>query len=83
MSRLLSAMEKAGFIERTIDNQDVRCKRVAPTSWANDLKPRCMSVVNEVLAMGLAGVSQEKANSCLEVLQTIKENLQSLPGNDE
>ncbi len=78
MSRLLATMQKAGFIERTIDSQDIRCKRVAPTPWANALKPRCMDIANEIIALGLAGVPQEKAAICLEVLQTIKENLQSL-----
>lgn len=83
MSRLLATMQKAGFIERTIDSQDIRCKRVAPTPWANTLKPRCMNIANEIIGLGLAGVPQEKAAICLEVLQTIKENLQSLADSDD
>lgn len=83
ISRLLAVMEEAGFIIRTIDSQDIRCKSVSPTPWSKKLKPRCMAIANEILGLGLEGVSQEKAAICLEVLQTIKENLQSLPGEAE
>lgn len=83
MSRLLATMQTSGFIERTIDSQDIRCKRVAPTPWANTLKHRCMGIANDIIALGLADIPQEKAAICLEVLQTIKENLQGLSGNGE
>lgn len=60
MSRLLATMQKAGFIERTIDSQDIRCKRVAPTPWANALKPRCMDIANEIIAWGWLGSRRKK-----------------------
>ena len=78
ISRLLSMMEKDGFVERTVNSDDVRCKLVSSTHRADEIKAHCMDIANEILSIGLAGVPQEKALVCLEVLQAIKENLQLL-----
>jgi len=80
MSRLLSSMDDAGLIVRTIDPENERKKNVRATQHSYTLRERGFEIATKALANSLNGVSQEDAKTCIKVLAAVKQNLSNRCG---
>lgn len=75
LTRLLDGLCENGFVERRPDLTDRRVKRLYLTAAARPLLEQLGTVGEELMAMALAGLSEEKLASLLASLIRVKENL--------
>ena len=76
MSRQLSQMEERGLICRRIDAANARRRIVHATARAWSLREKSVIVAREALEPSLATVREEDRIICLNVLETVRRNLQ-------
>lgn len=74
MTRLLAAMERAGYVKRHVDANNRRANRVYLTSAGRIMKQRAQHVADRTLKEALCGLSQDMLVTSQDVLRRIFEN---------
>lgn len=75
ITRLLNNMEKNGLIKRQKGTRDKRQKIVCLTEYGNTIKEPLIVHTQQNIAVAGHGISQEKMDTCKEVLNKMYENL--------
>jgi MarR family transcriptional regulator for hemolysin len=75
LTRLLDGLSENGLIERRLDPNDRRAKRLFLTPAARPLLDRLSELGEELMTTALAGLDQSETSALLTSLTTIKENL--------
>ena len=75
MSRVLALMEIKDLIIRRTDPADGRRKIIRPSEKALQLRRGALAVVSHVMDNALRNISRQDRELCLNVLNTVRENL--------
>ncbi len=75
MARLLSILEKQGYIERRKDEKNKKILRVFITEAGRNIVKKLASVRKEFHNTSLAGISEEDLKVTCKVLKKVKDNL--------
>lgn len=75
-TKILQLMEKNGLIERVKVESDARLKKIVLTKKAFDIHNKAVENIEVLEENMLKGISQEKIQNFLEVLDKIKFNLE-------
>ncbi len=78
VSRLLSGLERRGWIQRTRDPEDSRNKLVTPTLKVTQIAERCAKIARGITEEAQRGISEEEQAVCQSFLQRILGNLHQL-----
>jgi DNA-binding MarR family transcriptional regulator len=79
MTHTLRRMERDGLVSRTSDPGDQRRSLISLTPRAHELEPTLVGAAREVNALAATGVSSADLATCMRVLATAIDNLQSAP----
>ena len=75
MTRLVDNLEKAGMVKRIHSKADRRKNLIFLTDKAKEMQDTCYGFAEETVEEALEGVSEEKIETCKEVLKIVYENL--------
>ncbi|WP_127904288.1 MarR family winged helix-turn-helix transcriptional regulator [Solirhodobacter olei] len=75
VSRLVTRMEQAGWVERRADPNDRRIRLVVPTAKTNAAFADLRNVANGVYGEAMAGMSEDDRLKLIEGLNTVVNNL--------
>lgn len=81
VSKLVKNLEKNGIIERTVDNNDTRCKRLHLTPEGRQLLEQAASEHDRLERTISKGFTSDEINTLLDYLRRIAENF--VEGDDE
>lgn len=74
--RLIEGLEKAGIVERSVDNNDKRFKVVKLTESGNQYYYIIEVYAKETLIEATKGLSSEEVKTCIPMLKKILENIE-------
>jgi DNA-binding MarR family transcriptional regulator len=76
MTGLLDRMQRHDLIRREADPRDRRAQRICLTRAGKRSQQKVMGIVNDTLAKGSQGISDDEVSRTKETLQTFLANLQ-------
>lgn len=74
-ARTLRHLEENGFVRRTEDPDDRRCKRVHTTGMARDLRGAIVSVLQDQREIFFSGFDERERAQFLHMLERVIENM--------
>ena len=80
---IIDKMEEDGYVQRKLDPQDRRIKRVYTTSKTDLLWDSMMECATQLRKVSTKEVSEQEIKSALEVIKKITENLTTYLGDPE
>jgi MarR family transcriptional regulator, organic hydroperoxide resistance regulator len=75
VARILALMERRGLIERRIDSDDHRARKIYVTDYGHSLESDLVASAKEVLARAQQGFSDEDIQQLIQSLNRIFDNL--------
>ncbi|MBO9619183.1 MAG: winged helix-turn-helix transcriptional regulator [Niabella sp.] len=75
MTRLVDNLEKAGMVKRVHSRADRRKNLITLTDKAKQMQDTCYGFAEETVEEALKGVSEDKIETCKQVLKVVYENL--------
>jgi DNA-binding MarR family transcriptional regulator len=75
VARMLALMEEHGLVERRIDPDDNRARRIYLTAYSHALLPDLIAASQEVLARSQKGFTQEEVRQLIDTLNRVFHNL--------
>jgi MarR family transcriptional regulator, transcriptional regulator for hemolysin len=80
---IIDKMEEDGYVERKLDSEDRRIKRIYATPKTDSLWDSIMECALRIRKVSLKNVSEQEVKSSLEVIKKITENLSVCLGDSE
>ncbi len=77
VASILSNMEKGGYIERSIDKNDARIKKVIPTEKGRMVNKDMAEIINGIEAVIAMGMNEEEKQMFLVLIRRAISNVQS------
>lgn len=71
VTRQLCRMEKHGFIERKVDKDDKRAKKIYPTKKANEIYPKVIDYLNEWNENIITDIDEANYDNVVEILRSL------------
>lgn len=78
VGRVVDRLENAGFVERRADPADRRCWRLHPTVKARGVIDDMEAIARDLRQDATAGIAEDELRRALDVLESMKDNLQRL-----
>jgi MarR family transcriptional regulator for hemolysin len=80
---IIDKMEEDGYVERKLDSQDRRIKRVYTTSKTDSLWDSIMESATQIKKISTKEVSEQEIKSALGIIKKITGNLSTYLGDSE
>lgn len=74
LARLLSKMEKKGYIKRLQCEKDKRCNNVFLTSLGKDIFSKCKPVIKDLIQTLETGITKEEKELVIKILKKVQKN---------